>query len=247
MIYQKSLSPFSCTSPDQPFPPIVSMATTDSSITLTWNTIQYCFESEIFQFVVIWNEIVSGTSNNVTISFSPYTISGLQPGTSYEVSVYGVSGSGVVSEWRVLTATTTGMQLEFNSQKIFVCITHEKLYSRYIYMHADTINIVRYNIFLIIMLFNTGSSFHTNYSTYIHAMHCTPFIPCLVYKVISFNKFKTFWIFIAAKGQSTPRDIIKLLASLSALLFVGVILVGGAVVLAVLCCWKPSSRCRNSK
>ena len=62
----------------------------------------------MFNFVVIWNEIGSGTSNNVTISSSPYTISGLQPGTSYEVSVHGVSESGVVGEQRVLTVTTTG-------------------------------------------------------------------------------------------------------------------------------------------
>ena len=103
---QTFFPPLSCTSPAQPGPPVVAITTTDSSITLAWNATLHCFESEIFSFVVIWNEIGSGTSNNVTISSSPYTISGLQPGTSYEVSVHGVSGSGVVSEQRVLTVTT---------------------------------------------------------------------------------------------------------------------------------------------
>ena len=91
---------------DQPGPPVVTMATTDSSITLTWNTTLMCFESEIFNFVVIWNEIGSGISSSITVLSPPYTISGLQPGTSYEFSVHGVSGSGVVSERRVLTVTT---------------------------------------------------------------------------------------------------------------------------------------------
>jgi hypothetical protein len=90
----------------QPGPPVVTMAATDSNITLTWNTTLHCFESKNFSFVIIWNKIGSGTSNNVTISSSPYTISRLQPGTSYEVSVHGVSGSGVVSERRVLNVTT---------------------------------------------------------------------------------------------------------------------------------------------
>ena len=74
-------------------------------------------------------------------------------------------------------------------------------------------------------------------------LHTMTFHAWSIY-VISFDE--TFWIFIAEMEQSTPDDIVKLLASLSTLLFVGVILVGGAVVLAVLCCWKPHSRCRNS-
>jgi hypothetical protein len=41
----------------QPGPPVVTMAATDSNITLTWNTTLHCFESEIFDFVVNWNEI----------------------------------------------------------------------------------------------------------------------------------------------------------------------------------------------
>ena len=102
-----SLSLFAYTSPAQPGPPVVTMSTTDSSITLTWNTTLHCFESEIFTFVVIWNEIGSpGTNTSTTVLSPPYTISGLQPGTSYEVRVHGVSGSGVVGERRVLTVTT---------------------------------------------------------------------------------------------------------------------------------------------
>ena len=91
---------------DQPGPPVVTIATTDSSFTLTWNTTTVCFESEISNFVVNWSEIGSGISSSTTVLSPPYTVSGLQPGTSYEVSVHGVSGSGVVSERRVLTVTT---------------------------------------------------------------------------------------------------------------------------------------------
>ena len=96
---------------DQPGPLVVTMATSDSSITLTWNTTLYCFESEIFNFVVIWNEIGSGISSSITVLSPPYTISGLQSGTSYQVSVHGVSGSGVVSERRVLNVTTAGEEV----------------------------------------------------------------------------------------------------------------------------------------
>ena len=101
-----SLSFYTVFHTDQPGPPVVTMTTTDSSITLTWNTTLMCFESEIFNFVVIWNEIGSGISSSTTVLSPPYTISGLQPGTSYEVSVHGMSGSGVVGEQRVLTVTT---------------------------------------------------------------------------------------------------------------------------------------------
>ena len=62
----------------------------------------------MFTFVVIWNEIGSATSTNVTTSSSPYTISGLKPGTSYQISVQGVGGSGVVSGTRVLSVRTSG-------------------------------------------------------------------------------------------------------------------------------------------
>ena len=94
---------FPSTLPAQPGPPVVTVTTTDSSITLTWNTTLHCFESEIVTFVVIWNEIGSGTSTSVTTSSSPYTISGLHPGTSYQIIVHGVGGSGVVSEARILS------------------------------------------------------------------------------------------------------------------------------------------------
>ena len=99
---------FPSTIPAQPGPPEVTVTTTDSSIKLIWNTILHCFESEMFTFVVIWNEIGSGTSTNVTTSSSPYTISGLQPGTSYQISVQGVGGLGVVSGTRVLSVRTSG-------------------------------------------------------------------------------------------------------------------------------------------
>ena len=101
-----SLSFYTACYTDQPGPPVVTIATTDSGITLTWNTTTVCFESEIFNFVVNWNEIGSGIRSSITVLSPPYTISGLQPGTSYEVSVHGVSGSGVVSERRELTVTT---------------------------------------------------------------------------------------------------------------------------------------------
>ena len=76
------------------------------------NTTLRCFKSEMFTFVVIWNEIGSGTSTNVTTSSSPYNISGLQPGTSYQISVQGVGGSGVVGGTTVLNVATSG---EWNS------------------------------------------------------------------------------------------------------------------------------------
>ena len=78
----------------------------DTSITLIWNTKLLCFESAIF--VVIWNEIGNVTTNSAKTTSSPFTISRLQPDTSYEVSVHGVSGSGVVSKPKVITVTTTG-------------------------------------------------------------------------------------------------------------------------------------------
>ena len=99
---------FPSTLPAQPGPPVVTVTTTDSSIKLIWNTTLHCFESEMFTFVVIWNEIGSWTSANVTTSSSPYTISGLQPGTTYQIGVHGVGGSGVVSETRVLSVRTSG-------------------------------------------------------------------------------------------------------------------------------------------
>ena len=84
--------------PAQPGLPVVTViATTDSTITLTWHTTLHYFESEMFTFVVIWNEIGSSTSTNVTTSSPPYTISGLQPGTSYQISVHGVDGSGITA------------------------------------------------------------------------------------------------------------------------------------------------------
>ena len=101
-----SLSFYTAHHTDKPGPPVITIATTDSSITLTWNTITVCFESEIFNFVVNWNEIGSRISSSTTVLSPPYTIGGLQPGTSYEVSVHGVSDSGVVSERRMLTVTT---------------------------------------------------------------------------------------------------------------------------------------------
>ena len=71
----------------------------------------------MFTFVVIWNEIGSGTSTNVTTSFPPYTISGLQPGTSYQISVHGVGGSGITGSRRIVTSTAiTSMYF------LFVCI-----------------------------------------------------------------------------------------------------------------------------
>ena len=107
--------------PVQPGPPVVTIvATTDSAITFAWNTTLHCFESEMFTFVVIWNEIGSGTSTNVTTSSPPYTISGLQPGTSYQISVHGVGGSGITgskSVSRIVTSTAiTSMYF------LFVCI-----------------------------------------------------------------------------------------------------------------------------
>ena len=62
----------------------------------------------MFTFVVIWNAIGSGTSINMTTSSPPYTISGLQPGTSYQISVHGVGGSGITgskSVSRIVTST----------------------------------------------------------------------------------------------------------------------------------------------
>ena len=115
--YTSSLFP----PPAQPGPPVVTIvATTDSTITLTWNTTLHCFESEMFTFVVIWDEIGSGTSTNVTTSSSPYTISGLQPGTSYQISVHGVGGSGITgskSVSRIVTSTAIT-----STYFLFVCI-----------------------------------------------------------------------------------------------------------------------------
>ena len=99
---------FPSTLPAQPGPPVVTVTTTESSIKLIWSTILHCFESEMFTFVVIWNEIGSGTSTNVTTSSPPYTISGLHPDTTYQISVQGLGGSGVVSGTRVLSVRTSG-------------------------------------------------------------------------------------------------------------------------------------------
>ena len=99
---------FPSTPPAQPGPPVVTVTTTDSSIKLIWSTTLHCFESEMFTFVVIWNEIGSGTSTSVTTSSSPYTIRGLQPDTTYQIIVHGVGGSGVVSRTRVLFVRTSG-------------------------------------------------------------------------------------------------------------------------------------------
>ena len=122
---------FPSTLPAQPGPPEVTVTTTDSSIKLIWNTILHCFESEMFTFVVIWNEIGSGTSTNVTTSSSPYTISGLQPGTSYQISVQGVGGSGVVGGIRVLSVRTSGnrpvgsiFEVQRPLKKIFTHFSH---------------------------------------------------------------------------------------------------------------------------
>ena len=97
--------------PVKPGPPVVTIATiTHSAITLTWSTMLYCFESEIITFVVIWNESGNVTTDTANTTVSPYTISGLQPNTSYEISIKGVTGSGVVSEARALS-TTTGVYM----------------------------------------------------------------------------------------------------------------------------------------
>jgi hypothetical protein len=94
----------------KPGPPVVTKPTvTHSTITLTWSTMLYCFESEILTFVVIWNESGNVTTDTANTTVSPYTISGLKPNTSYEVTIYGVTRSGVVSEARILS-TTTGLQ-----------------------------------------------------------------------------------------------------------------------------------------
>ena len=123
--------------PAQPGPPVVSMATTDSSITLTWNTTLMCFESEMFNFVVIWSKIGSlGTNTSTTVLSPPYTISGLQPDTSYEVSVHGVSRSGVVGERRVLTVTTTGEE-ELQSYTQYASNFPYATYSTYVSMWPD--------------------------------------------------------------------------------------------------------------
>jgi hypothetical protein len=94
----------------KPGPPVVTKPTvTHSTITLTWSTMLYCFESEILTFVVIWNESGNVTTDSANTTVSPYTINGLQPNTSYEISIKGVTRSGVVSEARILS-TTTGLQ-----------------------------------------------------------------------------------------------------------------------------------------
>ena len=62
----------------------------------------------MFTFVVIWNEIGSGTRSNVTTSSSPYTISGLHPGTSYQISVLVMGESGVISRMTLHNVATLG-------------------------------------------------------------------------------------------------------------------------------------------